>query len=165
MLNILYRNRKFTLQLPRGAFLASLRIMQSPKILSPIQSNLEEGSKKPPEVKYCLHVNTGVLQTINVVTRMLIWNQIALLFWQYIIGRVEMSVERIWYTHVKCCYFFCSRMTRGAMVYRALMNFVPILRSVVEWLLNVRVLRGAGGGMSNHLLILRKIESGAGVEG
>ena len=45
------------------------------------------------------------------------------------------------------------RMAHGAMVERALMDFVLISRRVVKRLLDVRVLRGEGGGVSDHLLV------------
>ena len=45
------------------------------------------------------------------------------------------------------------KMAHGAVVERAMMDFVLISRRVVGRLLDVRVLRGEGGGMSDHLLV------------
>ena len=56
------------------------------------------------------------------------------------------------------------KMAHGAVVERALMDFVLISRRVVGRLLYVRVLRGEAGGMSDHLLVEGRM-SGAEVEG
>ena len=49
------------------------------------------------------------------------------------------------------------KMAHGAVVERAMMDVVLILRRVVGRLLDVRVLRGEGGGMSDHLLVEGKL--------
>ena len=45
------------------------------------------------------------------------------------------------------------KIAQGAVVERAIMDFVQISRRVVGRLLDVRVLREKGGGMSDYLLV------------
>ena len=45
------------------------------------------------------------------------------------------------------------RQDNGRVVHRAMMDYVVVLRNIIGLLLDVRVLRGEGGGMSNPFLV------------
>jgi len=52
------------------------------------------------------------------------------------------------------------RQEGGRVVDRAMMDYVVVSRKVIGNLLDVRVLRGEGGGMSDHYLVEGKLRAG-----
>ena len=57
--------------------------------------------------------------------------------------------------------FTWQRIGNGRLVERAMMDHVLVEKSVLGRLVDVHVARGAGGGVSDHILVVAKVKGGA----
>ena len=72
----------------------------------------------------------------------------------------ELAVSNTYFKKKDINKFTWIREARGAVLDRALMDYLLIGRSYMGRVLDVRVLRGAGGGISDHYLVEGRIRAG-----